>query len=162
MRDFPIGHIKKAHPHAWLWEPLENDPTFFLRPMFGGRAVYAGGRLALFFLARPDECWRGVYVCVERGHHAALMDEFPELAPHSVLSKWLYLPENHNRFEAVASRLVELARRRDPRIGVIPPVKRKKSRARGAAALDCGSPLPLSRGGGAPPAQTEGRRPCRP
>jgi hypothetical protein len=129
MRDFPISRITKIHPHAWLWEPLENDPAFLLRPMFGGRAAYLSGRLALFFLARPDEHWRGVYVCVERGHHAALMREFPELAPHSVLTKWLYLPESHNRFETVAARLVELARRRDPRIGVLPQAKRGKKAA---------------------------------
>jgi hypothetical protein len=129
MRDFPIGRITKAHPHAWLWEPLENDPTFLLRPMFGGRAAYVAGRLALFFLARPDESWRGVYVCVERAHHAALMREFPELAPHRVLNKWLFLPENHNRFEPVAARLVELVRRRDPRIGVLPQAKHGKKTA---------------------------------
>ena len=129
MRDFSIGRVKKVHPYAWLWEPLENDPTFLLRPMFGGRAAYVAWRLTLFFIARTGDCWRGVCVCAERGQHAALMGEFPEIAPHSVLSKWLYLPESHNRFEAVASRLVELVRRRDPRIGVLPQTKRGKKAA---------------------------------
>ncbi|MDR0352561.1 MAG: hypothetical protein LBI02_04140 [Opitutaceae bacterium] len=129
MRDFPASRIKKIHSHAWLWEPLENDPSFFLRPMFGGRAVYVAGRLVLFFIARSGDCWRGVCVCAERAQHAALMDEFPELAPHSVLNKWLYLPESHNRFEPVAARLVELVRRRDPRIGVLPQAKHEKKAA---------------------------------
>ncbi|OAM91155.1 hypothetical protein OH491_05035 [Termitidicoccus mucosus] len=128
MRDLPIGRIKKVHPYAWLWEPLENDPTFLLRPMFGGRAAYVAGRLTLYFTAQSDD-WRGICVCTGREHHASLMNEFPELAPHSVLPKWLYLPENHNRFEPVAARLVELVRRRDPRIGVLPQAKRGKKAA---------------------------------
>jgi hypothetical protein len=37
-----------------------------------------------------------------------------------VLPKWLYLAESADDFERVAERLVALARRRDPRIGVAP------------------------------------------
>jgi hypothetical protein len=138
MRDFPIGRIKKVHPYAWLWEPLENDPAFLLRPLFGGRAAYVAGRLTLYFTAQSKTIWesqsevadwRGVCVCTGREHHASLMNEFPELAPHPVLAKWLYLPETHNRFEPVAARLVELVRRRDPRIGVLPQAKRGKQTA---------------------------------
>lgn len=121
---------KIIHPNAWLWEPLENDPTFMLRAMFGGRAVYLDGRLMLYFTAPhwDDEDWRGICVATEREHHASLMEEFPELAPHPVLPKWLYLRESEERFEAVAMRLVELSRRRDPRIGVTPkPRKARKT-----------------------------------
>jgi hypothetical protein len=57
-------------------------------------------------------------VPTDRAHHDALRREFPDLAPHPVLGKWLYLPETADAFERTAATLVGLARRRDPRIGV--------------------------------------------
>ena len=90
MREPAIGKPKRVHPYQWLWEPLEADPTFVLRPMFGGRAAYLDGRLMLYFTA-GQEPWRGVLVCTDHGHHAALIAEFPDLSPHPVLPKWLYL-----------------------------------------------------------------------
>ena len=113
------------HPHAWLWEPLKDDPTFVLRAMFGAKAVYLGGKLVLCFCAR-EEPWRGLLVSTERSHHPALVSEFPELAPHPILPKWLYLPESDDAFERVATRLVALARSRDPRVGVIPGPKKTR------------------------------------
>ena len=115
--------IVRLHPYQWLWEPLQEDPSFVLRAMFGAKAVYLDGRMVLCFCAR-EEPWRGVLVCTEREHHAALILEFPELAPHSILPKWLYLPEAADAFEHTAEKLLRLARGRDPRIGIIPP-KRK-------------------------------------
>jgi hypothetical protein len=123
------GRVRKVHPHEWLWEPLENDPGFVLRPMFGGRAVYLDGRLVMYFAAK-SEPWRGLLLGTERGHHASLMAEFPELTPHPILPKWLYLPEAADSFERSAVRLVALARRRDPRIGVMPQSQKRSSRKR--------------------------------
>ena len=123
-----IGGTRRVHPYQWLWEPLEDDPTFVLRPMFSGRAAYLAGRLTLYFTARAEP-WRGVLVCTERIHHASLLAEFPELAPHPILPKWLYLPETANAFESTGGRLVALARRHDPRLGIEPP-KRKSGGSR--------------------------------
>jgi hypothetical protein len=125
MREPTISKTRRVHPYQWLWEPLETDPTFLVRPMFGGRAVYLDGKLMLYFSA-GEEPWRGVLVCTERAHHAALLAEFSVLSPHPILPKWLYLPESADRFESVAERLVTLARRRDPRLGVNPQPKKKK------------------------------------
>jgi len=94
--------------------------------MFGGKSLYLDGRLMLYFTA-GEEPWRGVLVCTERGRHASLIAEFPELSTHPVLPKWLYLPECSDRFEPVAGLLVSLARRRDPRLGVSPKPKRRRS-----------------------------------
>jgi len=127
MREPPTGRTRKVHPYAWLWEPLEDDPTFVLRPMFGGRSAYLDGKLMLYFSA-GEEPWRGVLVCTDRAHHASLLAEFPALGPHPILPKWLYLPETADRFESVAERLVALARRRDPRLGVEPQAKHRRSR----------------------------------
>ena len=116
----------RAHPHAWLWEPLEADPGFVLRAFFGGKAAYLDGKLALFFTAKQPP-WCGVFVCTDRVHHAALQAEFPELRPHPVLPKWLYVPEAADQFERTAQRLVTLVLQRDPRIGVLPQTKKRRA-----------------------------------
>lgn len=127
----PASGARPVHPHQWLWEPLEPEPSFVLRPMFGARAVYLDGRLLFCFCAR-EEPWCGVLIGTDRSHHAALQAEFPGIAPHPVLQKWLYLPESAPAFERAAVRLVALARRRDPRIGVVPPPrKRRRTRSVG-------------------------------
>ena len=125
----PANHeVKRVHPYQWLWEPLESDPTFLLRPMFGGRAAYLDGRLMLYFTAK-EEPWRGVFVCTDRSRQPSLMAEYPALPPHPILPKWLYLPESADSFERTAERLVAAARRRDPRLGVSP--RRRSNKRRG-------------------------------
>jgi len=124
MREPLSGRTRRVHPYQWLWEPLEVDPTLLVRPMFGGRAVYLDGKLMLYFAAK-EEPWRGVLACTDRVHHVSLLAEFPVLAPHPILPKWLYLPESAGSFESAAERLVSLARRRDPRLGVDPKPKKR-------------------------------------
>ena len=119
--------IRQPHRHEWLWAPLEAEATFVLRSMFGAKAAYLDGKLMLCFCA-GEEPWSGVLICTEHSHHGSLMTEFPDLSPHPILPKWLYLPESSERFEPVAMRLVTLARRRDPRLGVSP--KPRKSRVK--------------------------------
>lgn len=131
MPEERIGRTRRVHPYQWLWEPLETDPTFVLRPMFGGKAAYIDGRLTLYFTA-GEEPWRGVLACTDRVHHASLLAEFPDLAPHPILPKWLYLPEAAGAFERAAERLVALARRHDPRLGVDPQVRKRAPRGRRA------------------------------
>ena len=118
---------KHPHPLLWLAEPLQIDPSYLDKAMFGGRAVHFGGRFVLY-LAWKEEPWRGVLVCTAREQHASLMQTLPALTPHPVLSKWLYLPEARGDFETVAARIVELVRRRDPRVGVMPSVRRRRAR----------------------------------
>jgi hypothetical protein len=125
MRERDIGLVRRVHPYAWLWEPLESDPTFVLGAMFGTKVVYLGGRLVLCFAAR-EEPWRGVLACVERENHASLLAQFPSLSAHPILPKWLYLPESRDGFERVAEQLVALAGERDPRVGIVPRPKRRK------------------------------------
>ena len=125
MREQNLGQVKPIHRYAWLWECLEADAGFVARTMFGTKAVYLDGLMMLCFSAKTEP-WRGVLVCTDRKHHAALIAEFPVLAPHPVLPKWLYLPEASNDFERIAEHLVALARRRDPRLGVPPQPKKRK------------------------------------
>ena len=114
------------HRYAFLWEELEAESSFVLRAMFGGKAAYLHGKLQLVFFAKTEP-WRGVLVCTDRPSHASLMRDFPTLSPHPVLAKWLYLPEASDDFERDAGRLVALVRRGEPRIGVDPSAKKRKS-----------------------------------
>jgi hypothetical protein len=125
MREQGIELPVRVHPHAWLWEPLKADATFVLGAMFGSRAAYLDGRLALCFTSR-QEPWRGLLVCTEREHHRSLIAQFPSLSPHPILPKWLYLPESADDFERAAELLVAMAVERDPRIGITPQPKRAK------------------------------------
>ena len=95
--------------------------------MFGAKAAYLDAKLALCLIAREDP-WRGMTICTDRAHHASLQAQFPSLRPHPVLGKWLYLPEASDDFESTGQTLVKLARRRDPRIGIVPPAKRRQKR----------------------------------
>lgn len=136
--------FRPVHRHAWLWEPFESDPTFVLRSMFGAKAAYLGGQLMLCFCA-GEEPWRGVLVCTDRPRHDALRADFPALAPHPILPKWLYLPDSADCFESAATALVRLARQRDPRLGVAPRPRRRPSQ-------------PLLNKQGSAPRVTAGRR----
>jgi hypothetical protein len=131
MRSSDLGKPKVVHPHACFWEPLQDEPTFVLRSMFGAKAVYLHGKIVLCFAARKEP-WRGLLVPTERVQHSSLVADFPDLAPHPVLPKWLYISESNDSFEETTERLVQLVRRRDPRMGVIPKQKKSRtSRSRG-------------------------------
>ncbi len=117
---------KPTHRYAWLWEELEADASFVLRGMFGGKALYLDGRMQLVFFTK-EEPWCGVLVCTDRPSHASLRAEFPELSPHPVLPKWLYLPEAADGFERTGQRLAALVLRRDARIGVESTSRRRRN-----------------------------------
>ena len=125
MRDFDKPPSRSTHRYAWLWEPLEANASFVLRPMFGARAAYLNGKMQLCFFAK-HEPWKGVLVCTDRLNHPSLQAEFPSLSPHPVLSKWLYLPESADDFEAVAQELVKRVNHHDARIGVESSPRKKR------------------------------------
>jgi hypothetical protein len=54
-----------------------------------------------------------------------LRAEIPALQVHSILGKWLHLPESAEDFDAVAETLVRLALLNDARLGVEPRPKRR-------------------------------------
>jgi len=116
-----------TNPHEWLLEPLVEDPGFITKPMFGCLAGYLRGQLVLV-LAAKDEPWSGVLWPVERSEHLSIQEEYPSLVPHPVLPKWLYLSEQDEDFEELATAIVEQIRCGDARLGVVPPVKKKKSK----------------------------------
>jgi hypothetical protein len=109
----------------WVFEPIEDDPGFMSKRLFAFEAAYVDGLLCLA-VGNGDEPWNGLLVCTSRERHADVIREFPELAPHPVLGKWLYLSQRNEEFEAVARAVVQMIQRRDSRVGVEPGVRKKK------------------------------------
>jgi hypothetical protein len=124
-RAWPVK-TKLPHKHVlqWLVEPVETEPSFLQKHMFGCQGVYLFGRL-VFVLAARAEPWSGLLVCTSHEFHASLIDEYPCLRPHPVLGKWLYLPQTDDAFEENAPKLVLQALEKDPRIGVEPDESRR-------------------------------------
>lgn len=118
--------VKAEHPLQWLADPLADEPTFVLKSWFGGRTIMLHG-LHTLFLTTQGEPWQGVLVCTFHEHHESLRSDFPALVQHPVLGKWLYLPETAETFERNAKQLVQLAKSRDPRLGIPPSPKKKKA-----------------------------------
>ena len=117
--------VKAEHAFEWLAEPLVNEPTFQLKAWFGGRTIMLHGRHQLF-LTTQGEPWQGVLVCTFHEHQESLRRDIPSLQTHPILKKWLYLPESCETFEPDAKRLIQLARKQDPRIGILPSPRKKK------------------------------------
>ncbi len=111
---------KRPHRYQWLIDSLSDQPHFIQRQMFGETACYLKGRLVLVLCARDEEPWRGVLLPTEREFHASLMKEYPELSPHPVLGKWLYLQEREERFEETANAFIERILAGDQRFGIEP------------------------------------------
>lgn len=117
--------MKMLHTLTWLFEPMEGQPTYLRRKMFGCEAAYLKGRLMLI-LANTEEPWNGMMIATDRESHPALQAEWPQLKPHPVLGKWLYVSQNHPDFERVATAIVKDVCAGDARIGVEPKPKKRK------------------------------------
>lgn len=118
--------MKRPHPLRWVIEPLEEEPSYLERPMFGCQACYLHGRLVLA-LTSGKEPWNGLLIPTEHQFHDSIRKDFRYVRQHPVLKKWLYLPQKSDDFESVASDIVEAIRINDPRFGVEP---REKGRSR--------------------------------
>ena len=113
---------------VWIFEAFEGEPTYLTKRMFGSDAAYIDGLLCLVAADR-EKPWNGLLVCTSQERHAALMDELPALRPHPVLGKWVYVPQDDPAFEDTAERLTALVLARDPRIGVEPKPRKRRSQS---------------------------------
>ena len=104
-----------------------DHPTLIEKRMFGSDALYLHGRLKLVLTAGGDEPWNGVLIPTCKEFQKSLIEEFPELVPHSVLGKWLYLAEDSESFEKTADKIVSLILRDDQRIGVEPSMEKNST-----------------------------------
>lgn len=123
----------KAFDNEWIFQTFENHPSFFTKRMFGGLAAYLFGRL-MMILVEPTKTgrwkWHGVLICTDRAHHLALIGEFPPVAPHRVLRKWLYIDSRHDDFEPTMERIAHAMARNDQRFGIQPRMKRDRTKPR--------------------------------
>jgi hypothetical protein len=108
----------------WVFEPLEDDSGYFRKRLFGFAAAYVDGLLCLA-VGVGEEPWNGLLVCTSQERHPAITNDFPDLAAHPVIGKWLYLSQTVESFEATATQLVRLVLERDPRFGVEPRAPKK-------------------------------------
>lgn len=129
---------RKSFSLEYLLEPLHEKFDFITKPMFGGLAGYRGDKIVICIMENPGErehmgkkydfeVWNGLLFPCERDQHDSLQKDFPELRPHPVLPKWLYLPMETDHFESDAESIIKLIARGDQRLGVI-PVKKKKTK----------------------------------
>ncbi len=118
----------KRFDNEWILEAFEGHSTFFTKRMFGGLAVYLFGR-QMMLLVEPTKTgrwqWHGVLICTEHAHHPAIVAEFPQLAPHDILRKWLYIDSRHVDFELTLERVGAAIARQDVRFGIGPRPKRE-------------------------------------
>jgi len=123
----------RTFDNEWILQVFEDQPSFFTKRMFGGLAVYLFGRM-MMVLVEPARTgrwkWHGVLFCTEHGHQPAILEEFPELAPHGVLKKWLYLDSRRESFEAIIGRLTEAIGRNDQRFGIRPRPRKARAGSR--------------------------------
>lgn len=107
--------------NEWILEVFEGHPSFITKRMFGGLAVYLFGR-QMMLLVEPTKTgrwrWHGVLICTQRAHHPELLREFPQLAPHDILKKWLYIDSRHEEFEPTMERAAHAIARGDRRFGI--------------------------------------------
>jgi hypothetical protein len=124
----------KAFDNEWIVRAFEDHPSFFTKRMFGGLAVYLFGR-QMMLLVEPTKTgrwqWHGVLICTERALQPAIVEEFPQLRPHDILKKCLYIDSRHANFEPTLERVAEAIARDDPRFGIHPrPRKERTASAR--------------------------------
>src|SRR5262245_59308549 len=131
----------KTFDHEWIVQAFEEHPSFFTKRMFGGLAVYLFGRQMLV-LVEPTRTgrwqWHGVLTCTDHARHSAIVEEFPQLAPHDILKKWLYVESRHADFEPTLERVADAIARNDPRFGIHPRPRKERQRGsqRRAASRD--------------------------
>jgi hypothetical protein len=117
----------RTFDNKWILQAFENQASFFTKRMFGGVAAYLFGRQMLV-LVQPTKTgrwkWHGVLICTEHAHQPAIIEEFPQLAPHDVLKKWLYIDSRHEDFELTMERVSEAVARDDPRFGIRPRARK--------------------------------------
>jgi hypothetical protein len=119
---------KKAFDNEWIFQAFEDHASFFTKRMFGGLAVYLFGRM-MMILVEPTKTgrwkWHGVLLCTDHGRQAAILAEFPQLTPHDILKKWLYLDSRAEDFEPVMERVAQAIARDDRRFGILPHPRKR-------------------------------------
>lgn len=102
-----------------------------VKPMFGCHAFYVGEKIMLITRNKPQHPEdNGIWVALTADHLAGFKKEFPSLRTVQLLGNketlWQNLPAGAPDFEESISRICELIRKGDTRIGKIPKARKKK------------------------------------
>ena len=123
----------KTFVNEWIFQVFEEYPSFFTKRMFGGLAAYLFGR-QMMVLVEPTKTgrwkWHGVLICTEHAHQPGIIEQFPQLAPHNILKKWLYIDSLHEDFEPTMERVAGAITRDDQRFGIRPRPRKESVAAR--------------------------------
>jgi len=123
----------KTFDTEWIFEPFERHATFFTKRMFGGLAVYLFDRQMLV-LVEPTKTgrwrWHGGLVWTDFERQPSIRADFPMLAPHAVLKKWLWIDSTHDEFEQTMAGIAQEIARDDPRFGIVPTSGNTRRRRR--------------------------------
>jgi hypothetical protein len=123
----------RTFDNEWIFEVFEDHRSFSTKRMFGGLAVYLFGRM-MMVLVEPARTgrwkWHGVLICTEHVQQPAIIEEFPALAPHNVLRKWLYIDSRHEDFELTMERIAKAIARGDQRFGIRPHARKESAGSR--------------------------------
>lgn len=113
----------RTFDNEWILRAFDDHPSFFTKGMFGGLAVYLFGR-QMMVLVEPTRTgrwtWHGVLICTDRARQPAIIESFPQLAPHDILRKWLYIDSRHEEFEPTMEGVAAAIARSDERFGIEP------------------------------------------
>ena len=120
----------RAFSNEWIFAAFDEEPSFVTRPMFSGLAAYVFGRMMLV-LVEPSKTgrweWHGVLVCTDFDRQVAIQAEFPRLAPHDALKKWLYIDSHDEHFTTTITGVAGAIARNDERFGIEPGARRRSS-----------------------------------
>lgn len=128
MQFAPFKHSREETPCEWLIEPLRSRDGFFVRRTFGCWSFYIGEKNILLYVPAGDEDGEGILIPTSPEFHVSLIAEFPALAPHDFLKKWLCLEAKNEAYEDTAEAIVRLILLGDPRIGVAGKIRSRKSK----------------------------------
>ena len=103
----PFRRSRAETPCEWLIEPLRSRPEFSVRRTFGCWSFYLGEKNVLLYVPAGDEDGEGILIPTSPEFHASLIAEFPGLAPHDFLKKWLCLGANADDYEETAAAIVD-------------------------------------------------------
>lgn len=121
----PFNAVPKVFDNEWILDAFAGHPGFFTKRMFGGLAAYLFGRQMLV-LVEPTKTgrwkWHGVLICTGHEHQPSIRAEFPALAPHAVLRKWLFVDSTHTAFEPTMEAVARRMARNDQRFGIAPRI----------------------------------------
>jgi hypothetical protein len=117
-----------VHSFEFLKELSQEEPSYFLKRMFGCQMICLHHKMCLGLTDREGKTyrgkkykldpWYGVMVVTNKEHHKALQKQFPWLVPHPILGKWLFLSGKDTKFEERATLLVEAILINNPFIGI--------------------------------------------